>query len=58
VLELFDSVGLVRLTTASSSGNGVINLPTLPAGTYVVRVRVDPYVTYPNGTINYNLSVN
>ncbi|MFZ1377926.1 MAG: hypothetical protein WAS25_15160 [Geothrix sp.] len=58
VLELFDSVGLVRLTTASSSGNGVISLPSLPAGTYVVRVRVDPYVTYPNGTINYNLSVN
>jgi hypothetical protein len=58
VLELFDSVGLVRLATASSSGNGVISLPTLPGGTYVVRVRVDPYVTYPNGTINYNLSVN
>lgn len=58
VLELFDSVGLVRLATASSSGNGVISLPNLPAGTYVVRVRVDPYVTYPNGTINYNLSVN
>lgn len=58
VLELFDSAGLVRLTTASSAANGVINVANLPAGTYAVRVRVDPYVTYPNGTINYNLSVN
>ncbi|NWJ41249.1 MAG: hypothetical protein HXX12_09790 [Geothrix sp.] len=58
VLELFDSVGLVRLATASSSGSGVISLPALPAGTYVVRVRVDPYATYPNGNINYNLFVN
>lgn len=58
VLDLFDSVGLLRQTTASSAGNGVINLASLPAGTYVVRVRVDPYVVYPNGTIAYTLSVN
>lgn len=58
VLELFDGVGLLRLATASSTGNGVIYLPTLSAGTYVVRLRVDPYVVYPNGTITYTLSVN
>ncbi len=58
VLELFGSSGLVRLALASSSSNGVISLPNLPAGTYLVRVRVDPYVTYPNGSVNYNLSVN
>lgn len=58
VLDLFDSVGLLRQTTASASGNGVINLTTLPAGNYVVRVRVDPYVAYPNGSITYTLSVN
>lgn len=58
VLELFDSIGLLRQTVASSSGNGVINLPSLAVGTYVVRVRVDPYVIYPNGTIGYNLSAN
>ncbi len=58
VLDLFDSIGLLRQVTASSSANGVINLPSLAAGTYVVRVRVDPYVIYPNSTINYNLSVN
>ena len=58
VLELFDSIGLLRQTVASSAGNGVITLPSLSAGTYVVRVRVDPYVVYPNGTIGYNLSVN
>ncbi len=58
VLELFDSQGLLRQTTASSAGNGVINLSSLSVGTYMVRVRVDPYVVYPNGTITYNLSVN
>ncbi len=58
VLELFDSIGLLRQTVASSAGIGVITLPSLSAGTYVVRVRVDPYVVYPNGTIGYNLSVN
>lgn len=57
VLELFDGIGLLKVATASSSGNGVINLPALPAGTYVVRLRVDPYVVYPNGTITYTLSV-
>jgi len=56
VLELFDGIGLLRLSTASGSGNGVINLPSLPAGTYVVRVRVDPYVTHPNGTVSYTLA--
>ncbi len=58
VLELFDSIGLLRQTTASSNGNGVINLPSLAAGTYVVRARVDPYVISPNGTINYTLAAN
>lgn len=58
VLDLFDSIGLLRQTTASSSANGVINLANLPAGTYVVRARVDPYVVYANGTITYTLSVN
>lgn len=58
VLELFDSIGLLRQTVASSAGTGVITLPSLAVGTYVVRVRVDPYVIYPNGTIGYNLSVN
>ena len=58
VLELFDNVGLVQLALASGSGNGVINRPSLPAGTYVARVRVDPYEVYPNGSINYSLSVN
>jgi len=58
VLDLFDGIGLLRQTTASSSANGVINLASLPAGTYVVRVRVDPYVVYANGTITYSLAVN
>ncbi len=58
VLELFDGSGLVGQVTATSSGNGVINRTSLPAGTYVVRVRVDPYAVYPNGSVNYSLSVN
>lgn len=57
VLELFDNVGLLRQTASTSTTNGVIT-DTLPAGTYVVKVRVDPYVTYANGTASWTLTVN
>jgi len=58
LMELFDTFGLLTWAEASSGGNGVINRASLPAGTYVVRVRVDPLRTYTNGTISYGLTVN
>ncbi|GLH67666.1 hypothetical protein [Geothrix edaphica] len=58
LMELFDTFGLLTWAEASSSGNGVINRTSLPAGTYVVRVRVDPLRTYASGTISYGLTVN
>jgi hypothetical protein len=58
LMELFDTFGLLTWAEASSGGNGVINKASLPAGTYVVRVRVDPLRTYASGTISYGLTVN
>jgi len=58
LIELFDTSGLLTWAEASSGGNGVINKTSLPAGTYVVRVRVDPLRTYTSGTISYGLTVN
>lgn len=58
LVELFDAYGLRNWDAASSATNGVINETNLPAGTYVVRVRVDPYRTYASGTISYALTVN
>ncbi|WP_243302515.1 hypothetical protein [Geothrix oryzisoli] len=58
LMELFDSYGLLTWAEASSGANGVINRTSLPAGTYVVRVRVDPLRTYTSGTISFGLTVN
>jgi hypothetical protein len=58
LMELFDTFGLLTWAEASSAGNGVINETSLPAGTYVVRVRVDPLRTYSSGTVSYGLTVN
>ncbi len=58
LMELFDTFGLLTWAEASSAGNGVINETSLPAGTYVVRVRVDPLRTYSSGTISYTLTSN
>jgi hypothetical protein len=58
LVELFDAYGLRSLAAATSGTNGVLNETNLPAGTYVVRVRVDPYRTYANGTITYTLTSN
>lgn len=55
-VELFDSYGLWRWAEANASSNGVISL-NLPAGEYVVRVRVDPSRTYADGTLTYTLTV-
>ena len=57
-MELFDAFGLLRWAEATSASNGVINLASLPPGTYAVRVRVDPLRTYTSGTIAYTLAVN
>lgn len=58
LVELFDTYGLRNWAAASSGTNGVINETNLPAGTYVARVRVDPYRTYGSGTITYTLTSN
>lgn len=55
-VELFDKYGLWRWAEANASSNGVISL-NLPAGEYVVRVRVDPSRTYADGTLTYTLTV-
>jgi len=58
-VELFNtSYGLVDFALASSTGNGIINIASLPAGTYVARVRLNPTLTYANGTAPFSLSVN
>jgi len=57
VLELFDTIGLLRRAYAHSGSNGVIDLSSLPAGEYVVRVRVDPAYTYTAGNLSYTLTV-
>jgi hypothetical protein len=57
VLDLIDSVGLYDQRLATSGGDGVISY-SLPAGTYVVRVRVDPFTAYANGTANWSLTIN
>lgn len=58
VLDLIDSTGLYDQTTAINGSNGVLNYTNLPAGTYVVRVRVDPFVAYANGTASWSLTIN
>lgn len=58
LVELFDTISLLSWAEATGSGNGVINIGSLPSGHYVVRVRVDPLRTYTNSTINYTLTVN
>lgn len=55
-VELFDKYGLWRWAEANASSNGVISL-NLPVGEYVVRVRVDPSRTYPDGNLTYTLTV-
>lgn len=57
VLELFDTIGLLRSAYATAGANGVINLSNLPVGDYVVRVRVDPYFTYTDSNLTYTLTV-
>lgn len=57
-VELFDTIGLLRVANASSTGNGIINESSLPAGTYVVRVRPNPNKTYTNSGVSYTLTVN
>jgi hypothetical protein len=61
VLELLDTFGLYEQTVATSTTNGVLSYggsSTLPLGTYVVRVRVDPFRAYSNGTANWSLTIN
>jgi hypothetical protein len=58
VLELFDTQGLYSQTVATSSGNGILNFTSLPAGTYGVRARVDYLRTYANGNAPWTLTVN
>jgi hypothetical protein len=61
VLDLIDSVGLYGQATANTGANGVLNYTLaspLPAGYYLVRVRIDPFVAYANGTANWSLSIN
>ncbi len=61
VLELLDTFGLYEQTVATSTTNGVLTYGggnALPAGTYLVRVRVDPFRAYSNGTANWTLAIN
>lgn len=58
LMELFDTFGLLNWAEATSTTNGVLNVASLPAGTYVVRVRVDPIRTYASGSLPYTLAVN
>lgn len=57
LLELFDTIGLLRTAYATASANGVIYLSSLPVGEYVVRVRVDPYFAYTGSNLTYALTV-
>jgi len=57
ILEVFDSIGvlLYAYPTSIAPASKSINLS---AGTYAVRVRVDPYKIYNGASANYTLSVN
>lgn len=58
VMDLLDTSGLFDQIIATSGSNGVLNYTSLPSGTYVLRVRVDPYRVYSNGNANCTLAIN
>lgn len=57
IVELFDMIGYLDTVKATSGTPGTKTL-TLPAGTYAVRVRVNPSLIYNGSPADYSLTIN
>jgi len=58
LVELFDSYGYYSGAASRSGVPGILSLASIPAGTYAVRVRLDPAHDYNGTPAAYSLTVN